>query len=126
MPARVHVASHILTASDTLTYVGMDFVPLLAAETLEVVGTRLAAGDAATVAIRQHDIALSAQEPQDLQNAVAARVVRQVFLGASRDYMVETPDGTILRIVAATETAIPKGTEVWLYLPPERCRALSR
>jgi len=35
---RVHVASHMLTALDTLTYVGMDFVPLLAAETLEVVG----------------------------------------------------------------------------------------
>src|SRR6266566_4217481 len=36
--------------------------------TLEVVGTRLAAGDTAAVAIRQHDIALSAQAPQTLQN----------------------------------------------------------
>ena len=53
-------------------------------------------------------------------------MTRQVFLGASRDYMVETPDGTTLRIVTSTETAVPKGTEVWLSLPPERCRALSR
>jgi iron(III) transport system ATP-binding protein len=53
-------------------------------------------------------------------------VTRQVFLGASRDYMVETADGTTLRIVTGTEAAVPRGTEVWLYLPPERCRALSR
>jgi iron(III) transport system ATP-binding protein len=57
---------------------------------------------------------------------VEATVTRQVFLGASRDYMVETSDGTTLRIVTGTEAAVPKGTEVWLYLPPERCRALSR
>jgi iron(III) transport system ATP-binding protein len=53
-------------------------------------------------------------------------VTRQVFLGANRDYMVETSDGTVLRIITSTETAIPRGTEVWLTLPAERCRALSR
>jgi iron(III) transport system ATP-binding protein len=40
--------------------------------------------------------------------------------------MVETSDGTTLRIVTATENAVAKGSEVWLFLPPERCRALSR
>jgi iron(III) transport system ATP-binding protein len=49
-----------------------------------------------------------------------------VFLGASRDYMVETPDGTTLRIITDTQAPVAKGTEVWLTLPPERCRALSR
>jgi iron(III) transport system ATP-binding protein len=53
-------------------------------------------------------------------------VTRQVFLGASRDYMVETSDGTTLRVVTSTDIAVPRGTEVWLHLPPERCRALSR
>jgi iron(III) transport system ATP-binding protein len=53
-------------------------------------------------------------------------VTRQVFLGANRDYMVETSDGSVLRIVTSTETAIPRGNEVWLTLPAERCRALSR
>ena len=53
-------------------------------------------------------------------------MTRQVFLGASRDYMVETSDGTPLRVVTSTENAVPRGTEVWLTLPPERCRALSR
>src|SRR3954454_16166707 len=97
-----------------------------AGATLKVVGAKLNPGQSAVVAIRQHDIQLSTRMPQDQQNAVKAMVTRQVFLGASRDYMVETSDGTTLRIVTSKETAVPKGTEVWLYLPPERCRALSR
>jgi iron(III) transport system ATP-binding protein len=40
--------------------------------------------------------------------------------------MVETSDGTTLRIIAATAAPVAKGTEVWLTLPPERCRALGR
>jgi iron(III) transport system ATP-binding protein len=97
-----------------------------AGATLEVVGTRLAAGDSATVAIRQHDITLSAQAPQDMQNMVTARVVRQVFLGATRDYLVETKDGTQLRVVTTPENLVAEGSEVWLSLPAERCRALAR
>jgi iron(III) transport system ATP-binding protein len=94
--------------------------------TLQVVGTKLVAGQSAVVAIRQHDIQLSTQAPQNPQNAIRAIVTRQVFLGASRDTMVETSDGTTLRIVTSTDTAVPRGAEVWLTLPPERCRALSR
>jgi iron(III) transport system ATP-binding protein len=94
--------------------------------TLRVVGTKLTAGQKAVVAIRQHDIQLSTQAPATSDNAVRATVTRQVFLGASRDYMVETADGTTLRVVTSTENPVPQGTEVWLTLPPERCRALSR
>ncbi len=97
-----------------------------AGATLQVVGAKLNPGESGVIAIRQHDIQLSTEAPQDPQNAVKATVTRQVFLGANRDYMVETADGTTLRIVTATETAVPRGTEVWLHLPPERCRALSR
>jgi iron(III) transport system ATP-binding protein len=97
-----------------------------AGATLQVVGAKLTPGQSAAVAIRQHDIQLSTQMPQSQQNAVKATVTRQVFLGASRDYMVETSDGTTLRIVTATENAVAKGSEVWLFLPPDRCRALSR
>ena len=43
-----------------------------------------------------------------------------------RDYMVEVSDGTALRVTTPTETAVEKGSEVWLTLPPDRCRALSR
>jgi iron(III) transport system ATP-binding protein len=107
-----------------------------AGATLQVVGAQLSAGQTAVVAIRQHDIQLSTQAPQisqnqasqnqSLQNVVKATVIRQVFLGASRDYMVEASDGTVLRLVTTTDNAVAKGTEVWLTLPPERCRALQR
>jgi iron(III) transport system ATP-binding protein len=97
-----------------------------AGSTLQVVGAKLKPGQQTPVAIRQHDIQLATQAPQNLNNVVKATVTRQVFLGASRDYMVETPDGTTLRIITSTEKPVPRGTEVWLTLPAERCRALSR
>jgi len=52
-------------------------------------------------------------------------VVRNVFLGATRDYVVEAKDGTQLRITAAPEANFPPGTQVWLTLPPAACRALA-
>jgi iron(III) transport system ATP-binding protein len=39
---------------------------------------------------------------------------------------VEVADGTTLRIVTAAGNIVTEGSEVWLTLPPERCRALSR
>ena len=119
--ARFIGASNVIKASarddDHISFAGA---------TLRVVGARLTSGQNAVVAIRQHDIQLSAQAPQNSENTLKATVTRQVFLGASRDYMVETADGTTLRIVTSTENAVPRGSEVWLTLPPERCRALSR
>jgi iron(III) transport system ATP-binding protein len=93
---------------------------------LKVVGAPLTSGQSAVVAIRQHDIALSTQPPASPENAIKAVVTRQVYLGAARDYMVEVADGTCLRATTPTETSVHKGGEVWLTLPPERCRALSR
>jgi iron(III) transport system ATP-binding protein len=98
----------------------------VAGATLQVVGAKLAAGQAAVVAIRQHDIQLATQAPQNKENTLKAVVTRQVFLGASRDYMVELADGSSLRVVTPTENSVAQGAEVWLTLPPERCRALSR
>jgi iron(III) transport system ATP-binding protein len=94
--------------------------------TLRVVGSTLAAGEVASVAIRQHDIALSKDAPHDAENALPARVLRQVFLGASRDYLVATRDGTTLRIDTTPDNLVAEGTEVWLTLPAQRCRALGR
>src|SRR6266576_1152698 len=87
-----------------------------AGATLQVVGAMLETGQSAAIAIRQHDIQLSTQAPPTPENAIRATVTRQVFLGASRDYMVETQDGTTLRVVTGTENAVPRGTEVWLTL----------
>ena len=91
-----------------------------------MVGAPLTSGQSAPVAIRQHDIQLSTQAPAAPQNAIKATVTRQVYLGVARDYMVEVADGTSLRVTTPTETNVAKGSEVWLTLPPDRCRALSR
>src|SRR3954453_17018502 len=97
-----------------------------AGATLAVTGAELSAGKSAAVAIRQHDIQLSTTAPPAGQNVVKATVTRQVFLGANRDYMVEAADGTTLRIVTKTDAPVARGSEVWLTLPPARCRALAR
>ena len=54
-----------------------------------------------------------------------ATVLRQVFLGSSRDYMVEVADGTQIRVVAPPAENMEPGSSVWLHLPPESCRVLS-
>jgi iron(III) transport system ATP-binding protein len=66
-----------------------------------------------------------AEKPAVTENVVPGTVVRQVFLGASRDYLVEMSDGTQLRVLAPAAENIRPGASVWLHLPPERCRALS-
>ena len=91
---------------------------------LRVSGGPLKGGEAA-VSIRQHQIRLFAKEPEVKDNIVAAKVVRQVFLGSSRDYMVEAGDGTQLRVVTEADESIAPGSTVWLRMPPERCRALA-
>ena len=93
---------------------------------LRVTGEPLKAGGETAVSIRQHQIALLAKEPAAKDNMVPANVMRQVFLGSSRDYMVEVADGTQLRIVTSAGDNVAPGAAVWLYLPPDRCRALVR
>jgi iron(III) transport system ATP-binding protein len=97
----------------------------LAGVPLRVSGEPLKAGADTAVSIRQHQIELLGREPAAKDNVVPAKVVRQVFLGSSRDYMVEIADGTQLRIVTSAGENIAPGSAVWLRLPPERCRALT-
>jgi iron(III) transport system ATP-binding protein len=92
---------------------------------LRVTGDPLQPNAMTAVSIRQHQIELLAKEPAAKGNVIPAKVTRQVFLGSSRDYMVETGDGTQLRIVTETEESIAPGSPVWLRLPAERCRALA-
>jgi iron(III) transport system ATP-binding protein len=92
---------------------------------LRVTGDPLQPNTEAAVSIRQHQIELLAKEPADKNNIVPAKVIRQVFLGSSRDYMVEAQDGTQLRIVTEADVGIASGSPVWLRMPPERCRALA-
>ncbi|MFO1110604.1 MAG: ABC transporter ATP-binding protein [Bradyrhizobium sp.] len=119
--------ARFIGASNVLKTVARDESHVtFAGATLRVTGAKLAAGQNAAVAIRQHDIQLATQAPASNENAIKATVARQVYLGASRDYVVETADGSALRVVTPTDIAVDKGCEVWITLPPDRCRALSR
>jgi iron(III) transport system ATP-binding protein len=92
---------------------------------LRCAGARLPSGGETTVSIRQHDIRLMPKAPDATENVVPATVVRQVFLGSSRDYIVQVADGTQLRVVTSAQDNIAQRSPVWLHLPPERCRALT-
>ena len=84
----------------------------------------LVAGREISVSIRQHDIGIAAGQPHT-ENAARGTVVRNVFLGSTRDYIVGAEDGTQLRVTAAPEVDFAPGTAVWLTLPPEKCRVLA-
>ncbi len=93
---------------------------------IECQGAPLAAGADAAVSIRQHHIGISNGVSRPAAaNAVQGTVVRNVFLGSTRDYVVEAREGTQLRVTAAPERNFPAGSSVWLTLPADRCRALS-
>jgi len=87
-------------------------------------GVALAPGADAAVSIRQHEIGITNGSGDHSGNAVPGTVVRNVFLGNARDYIVETKDGSQLRITAEPASDFASGTPVWLQLPQQRCRAL--
>jgi iron(III) transport system ATP-binding protein len=88
-------------------------------------GPSLQIGRETPVSVRQHSIRLLPETPpQDTINVLSAKVMRQVFLGAARDYLVALPDGTELRVTTPASQLVEPGASVWLQLPPEQCRAL--
>ncbi len=91
---------------------------------LRCTGDPLKAGSPTALSIRQHEITLSAAQPASAENVLPATVTRQVFLGNSRDYMVELANGAQLRVVTSAEQSVPQGDKVWVTLPPQRCRVL--
>jgi iron(III) transport system ATP-binding protein len=95
-----------------------------AGNTLRATGGKFARGGEGAVSVRQHVIKLWSSKPEQTENMVPGTVVRQVFLGSSRDYMVEAADGTQMRVVASAGENVPQGASVWLHLPPDRCRVL--
>ncbi|MFM9942823.1 MAG: ABC transporter ATP-binding protein [Hyphomicrobiaceae bacterium] len=98
---------------------------MIAGVPVRTTGLALSTGKVTPVAIRQHDVRLTQAGAGALpENTLAGSVRRQVFLGASRDYMVELPDKTEVRIAAPADQALAPGTAVWLQLDPARCRAL--
>jgi iron(III) transport system ATP-binding protein len=82
------------------------------------------AGEPAAVSIRFHDVLLSHTRPETGTNMAEARIVRQIYLGSHRDYLVELPGGQQLRSMAPVAFSAAPGETVWVRLPPESCRAL--
>ena len=123
---RSEFVARFIGSSNVIKGEAVDETHLSFADTvLRCTGSKLAPGSAGAISVRQHAIRLWAGQPQSMDNVVPATVVRQVFLGSSRDYMVAAADGTQLRVVTSPAEDVPKGAPVWLYLPPERCRVLS-
>ena len=89
-------------------------------------GNGIAAGGDAALSIRQHEIELADRATPGAENELAGRVVRCVFLGSNRDYVVEAADGSQIKVVAPPRLVFAPGSEVTLRLPPERCQLLSR
>lgn len=88
-------------------------------------GGKFAAGGNGAISIRQHDIVMTTAEPQGSEeNIFPATVIRNVFLGGNRDYMVEIADGTQLRALMPAMENIPQGSRVQIRLPVDRCRIL--
>jgi len=98
---------------------------MVAGVSLRCVGAELIPGSAAAISIRQHEVVLTSVAPVGTSdNMLPGIVTRNVFLGNSRDYMVELAEGTQIRAITEPHASVPQGAKVWLLLPPERCRAL--
>src|SRR5262249_21669659 len=83
--------------------------PSCAGATLRCTGGKLNAGGEGAIAVRQHVVRMWEKKPDKTDNVVPGTVTRQVFLGSSRDYMVEVADGTQVRVVASPAENIPQG-----------------
>jgi iron(III) transport system ATP-binding protein len=85
-----------------------------------------AASDDTAVSIRLHQVRLLTQMPSEVSdNMLRGRITRHSFLGAVRDYLIELPNGEQLRAVTQPDQSVAPGSDVWLHLPPEHCRALA-
>lgn len=85
-----------------------------------------AANGQTAVSVRHHDLHLVGEKPEgDLTNWATGKVVRQVYLGSHRDYLVSLSGGETVRAIASVGVAIPENQQVWLHCPPDRCRALA-
>jgi iron(III) transport system ATP-binding protein len=81
------------------------------------------AGLEAHFSIRLEDVAMSAAQPPAGGAAVEGKVVRRVFLGSARDYVVEA-DGELVRVTAPPQLDVQPGERVWLAFPRERIHRL--
>lgn len=83
--------------------------------------TAAGAGDPVSVCVRPHQVLFAA--PLDrASNSLPGTVIRQAYLGESRDYVIELRDATRIRVQAPPTAILEVGQDVELHLPVEDCR----
>ena len=80
------------------------------------------AGLAEPFSIRLEDVTLAPAAAEG-GTGLHGTVVRRVFLGSSRDYVVEA-DGEFVRVTTPPHVDVQPGEPVWLGFPPERCHRI--
>jgi ABC-type Fe3+/spermidine/putrescine transport system ATPase subunit len=73
--------------------------------------------------MRLEDVRISSAPPRDGVPAREGVVVRRLFLGGTRDYLVDV-DGEQVRVLTPLQVDVARGERVWLHFPPERAHAL--
>jgi iron(III) transport system ATP-binding protein len=81
------------------------------------------AGLEAPFSIRLEDVAMFSAAPANGTSHLEGTVVRRVFLGSARDYVVAA-GGELIRIATPPQVDVQPGERVWLGFPPERCHRL--
>ena len=81
------------------------------------------AGMPGIFSIRLEDVGVHASAPAVNGRVLEGTVLRRVFLGSSRDYVIDVA-GEEIRATTPLHVDVAPGERVWLSLPPERCRAL--
>jgi iron(III) transport system ATP-binding protein len=81
------------------------------------------AGLEAPFSIRLEDVALFSVPQTNGIAPLQGTVVRRVFLGSTRDYVVET-GGEQVRVTTPPHVDIQPGERVWLGFPPQCCHRL--
>ena len=112
---RMNVLEGSLVGKGTVDCSGTSFRAASAVE--------LSTGAKAVVCIRPHHVVLSRRNGESPgPNRVPGRVVRQTYLGETRDYLIEAAGGMQIRALTDPSIDHPIGSEVMLELPIERCR----
>ena len=82
--------------------------------------TNLLTREGSTISIRPHQVLL--EKPAAPAEHVRGRVIRQAYLGDTRDYLLELAGGSQLRVLAPPHLVHEVGAEIDLYLPAAACR----
>ena len=104
--------------------------PALDASTVSIGGRPVRCGAGAfgpgaegVLSVRPQDVSLV---PGEGEQRLEAKVLRQVYMGASRDYWLEIAPGVELKAAAPPQVDLRVGSRIEIGLPVRACRGLGR